>query len=181
MKLSACQVLVSLSVLLMLALAIIVFGQRTMIVRLIKDTEDTEQRIKSLLWDVKQENHKVQLYDEQAKIAQMKMDKDKNTLEGLAVDYHKKVAEREACEKLQSKLAVEMEAVQKETTTLEGEFNVSKTEWSNEINKLKQQLEQPSPACAYVKKDTPASAKLCPLLAANYTVTPSKEGQSKKA
>ncbi|KAK2887465.1 hypothetical protein QQF64_013372 [Cirrhinus molitorella] len=93
------------------------------------------------------------LKDEVGKLNQAKEEKDK---------------EVKACKDSVTGLSNDIAAVEKEKSDNGGLFEGQKTKWSEEINNLKQKLQNPSPICAFVNitgeelKKEPTIMDLCP-------------------
>ncbi|XP_045081934.1 pollen-specific leucine-rich repeat extensin-like protein 1 isoform X2 [Coregonus clupeaformis] len=73
----------------------------------------------------------------------------------------KKKSELEACQGEKKHAADEVGAVEAENSNSKTEFEKQKAAWEAEVTSLKQQVEQHSKVCAFVKKDSVEGRKLC--------------------
>ncbi|XP_041708113.2 pollen-specific leucine-rich repeat extensin-like protein 1 [Coregonus clupeaformis] len=73
----------------------------------------------------------------------------------------KKKSELEACQGEKKQAADEVGAVEAENSNSKTEFEKQKAAWEAEVTSLKQQVEQYSKVCAFVKKDSVEGRKLC--------------------
>ncbi|KAF4100621.1 uncharacterized protein si:ch73-347e22.8 [Onychostoma macrolepis] len=94
-----------------------------------------------------------ELQDEVGKLNSAKEEKDK---------------EVKACKDSVAVLSNDVAAVEKEKSDIEGNFGGEKTKWSEEVNGLKQKLQNQSPVCAFVNttaevlKEESTIRDLCP-------------------
>ncbi|XP_052439329.1 myosin-2 heavy chain, non muscle [Carassius gibelio] len=118
--------------------------------------EHTQKEIDSVDKEVKE------LQDEVGKLNTAKEEKDK---------------EVKACKDSVAVLSNDVAAVEKEKSDIEGNFGVEKTKWSEEMNGLKQKLQNQSLVCAFVNatadvlKDEPTIKDLCPQIQTTVQVT----------
>uniref|UniRef100_A0A673LXJ3 Si:ch73-347e22.8 n=1 Tax=Sinocyclocheilus rhinocerous TaxID=307959 RepID=A0A673LXJ3_9TELE len=109
--------------------------------------EHTQKEIDNVDKDVKE------LQDEVGKLNTAKEEKDK---------------EVKTCKDSVAELSNEVAAVEKEKSDIEGNFGGEKTKWSEEINGLKQKLQNQSAVCAFVNttaevlKNESTIKDLCP-------------------
>ncbi|XP_056335737.1 uncharacterized protein si:ch73-347e22.8 [Danio aesculapii] len=105
-----------------------------------KELDNTEKEIK-------------ELQDEVGKLNPPKEEKDK---------------ELKACKDLVAGLNNDIAAVEKDKTDTEGNFAGEKTKWEETTNGLKKQMQETSPVCAHLKKDSfekePSLKDICPPL-----------------
>ncbi|XP_029592313.1 pollen-specific leucine-rich repeat extensin-like protein 1 isoform X1 [Salmo trutta] len=73
----------------------------------------------------------------------------------------KKKSELEACQGEKKHVADEVGAVEAENSNSKTEFEKQKAAWVAEVTSLKQQVEQHSEVCVFVKKDSVEGRKLC--------------------
>lgn len=73
----------------------------------------------------------------------------------------KKKSELEACQGEKKHVADEVGAVEAENSNSKTEFEKQKAAWVAEVTSLKQQVEQRSKVCVFVKKDSVEGRKLC--------------------
>uniref|UniRef100_A0A4W5LB73 Zgc:174935 n=1 Tax=Hucho hucho TaxID=62062 RepID=A0A4W5LB73_9TELE len=73
----------------------------------------------------------------------------------------KKKSELEACQGEKKHVADEVGAVEAENSNYKTEFEKQKAAWAAEVTSLKQQVEQRSKVCVFVKKDSVEGRKLC--------------------
>ncbi|CDQ62008.1 unnamed protein product [Oncorhynchus mykiss] len=79
----------------------------------------------------------------------------------LTEEEGKKKTEVEACQAEKKQKEEVLAPIQKEQSDIEATFKTEKEAWTGEITTLKQQLEQRSKVCGFVK-DSTDTAKLCP-------------------
>ncbi|XP_052348601.1 neurofilament heavy polypeptide-like [Oncorhynchus keta] len=79
----------------------------------------------------------------------------------LTEEEGKKKTEVEACQAEKKQKEEVLAPIQKEQSDIEVTFKTEKEAWTGEITTLKQQLEQRSKVCGFVK-DSTDTAKLCP-------------------
>ncbi|XP_023862936.1 fibrinogen- and Ig-binding protein [Salvelinus sp. IW2-2015] len=79
----------------------------------------------------------------------------------LTEEEGKKKTEVEACQADKKQKEEELAPIQKEQSDIEATFKTEKEAWTGEITTLKQQLEQSSKVCGFVK-DSTDTVKKCP-------------------
>ncbi|KAM4630358.1 uncharacterized protein ACJ7VT_000051 [Polymixia lowei] len=149
-----------LSAMVSIGLAMVVFGQHKMLTKLNVDSMELDIQVEKLDVVRKDRGFLRGLLDKQLEQRKSTVDELEAEVAKLAPEEQKKKTENDACQTDKTKKNEELEAIQKEKTDTEAKLKTESEAWTQELATLKQQVEQRSKVCDFVKKDS-AAEKLC--------------------
>lgn len=147
-------VLGGLTILVSMGLALIVFGQPLTEAKLTLQNLHLDQMQRARVNQLKERQWvenllKGQLDSKKKNVEEMEADVKK-----LTEEEGKKKTEVEACQAEKKQKEEVLAPIQKEQSDIEATFKTEKEAWTGEVTTLKQQLEQRSKVCGFVKDST---------------------------
>ncbi|CAB1328726.1 unnamed protein product [Coregonus sp. 'balchen'] len=154
-------VLGGLTILISMGLALIVFGQHLTEANLTLQNLHLDQRVRARANQFKERQWLENLLKGQLDWKKKNVEEMEAEVNKLTEEEGKKKTEVEACQADKKQKEDELGPIQKEQSDIEATFKTEKETWTGEITTLKQQLEQSSKVCYFVK-DSTDTVKLCP-------------------
>ncbi|XP_070987265.1 brain acid soluble protein 1-like [Oncorhynchus clarkii lewisi] len=154
-------VLGGLTILVSMGLALIVFGQSLTEAKLTMQNLHLDQMQRARVNQLKERQWLENLLKGQLDSKKKNVEEMEAEVKKLTEEEGKKKTEVEACQADKKQKEEVLAPIQKEQSDIEATFKTEKEAWTGEITTLKQQLEQRSKVCGFVK-DSTDTAKLCP-------------------
>lgn len=154
-------VLGGLTILVSMGLALIVFGQSLTEAKLTLQNLHLDQMQRARVNQLKERQWLENLLKGQLDWKKKNVEEMEAEVKKLTEEEGKKKIEVEACQADKKQKEEVLAPIQKEQSDIEATFKTEKEAWTGEITTLKQQLEQRSKVCGFVK-DSTDTAKLCP-------------------
>lgn len=158
----ASLVISTLATLLSMAVAIIVFGQRQMISRLSESLQQIQTTVQMRAEAIEESRYLHNLLQQQLEKVKKNVQELDTELPKQKEELKKKQASLEDCKTKKANTDGEVAGQQKEQTDTEATINHEKESWAGEIATLKVQIQQESPVCSFVKRNSTDAKKLCP-------------------
>ncbi|XP_071211353.1 tol-Pal system protein TolA-like [Salvelinus alpinus] len=153
-------VLGGLTILVSMGLALIVFGQHLTEAKLTLQNLHLDQMQRARVNQLKERQWLENLLKGQLDWKKKNVEEMGAEVNKLTEEEGKKKPEVEACQADKKQKEEELAPIQKEQSDIEATFKTEKEAWTGEITTLKQQLEQSSKVCGFVKDSD--TVKLCP-------------------
>ncbi|XP_052349513.1 neurofilament heavy polypeptide-like isoform X11 [Oncorhynchus keta] len=154
-------VVAGLTILVSMGLALIVFGQPLTEAKLTLQNLHLDQMQQARVNQLKERQWVENLLKGQLDSKKKNVEEMEAEVKKLTEEEGKKKTEVEACQAEKKQKEEVLAPIQKEQSDIEVTFKTEKEAWTGEITTLKQQLEQRSKVCGFVK-DSTDTAKLCP-------------------
>ncbi|XP_055076605.2 uncharacterized protein [Misgurnus anguillicaudatus] len=141
---------------LLIAVAVSVWGftrmQNQVTKKLTVDLEDSELQEKNTELGLKNFDIELQNMLMQMDITLTEVKGLENEMKLITSDQEKMAKEAKECQDLVVTLNKQITGIVQEKSDNEGNFNATKSKWTEQMQALKKQLEERSPVCAFVKK-----------------------------
>lgn len=147
-------VLGGLTILVSMGLALIVFGQSLTEAKLTLQNLHLDQMQRARVNQLKERQWLENLLKGQLDWKKKNVEEMEAEVKKLTEEEGKKKTEVEACQAEKKQKEEVLAPIQKEQSDIEATFKTEKEAWTGEITTLKQQLEQRSKVCGFVKDST---------------------------